>query len=559
MSNEELFQMNRLQMQQMLLEAASMVDESVYTFVNDLRTKNCLWSDNAVRFFGFPGCLVHDIQGTFFTRIHPEDQGLFQHKMSITIAGQDTTHDLQYRVRDASGNYVLISSHGSLVRDENGRPSFYVGAMVNHGERAHLDYVTGLQNQNGFFERLARIIEGKRPVRLLMIGISDFGSINDVFGYTYGNRVLREFAKVLRLKGDEYGVAYRLSGAKFALVSHNRTPDELRQFYDELRLFCKGSFEADDHRQNLLLNAGLLALEEFELTENTVCTCLNYAYQESKEQHQGDLTIFKNDLKDSSRDNLRLINEIRDCVFDDCRGFFLCYQPIVNSADGTLHGAEALVRWESAQFGIVPPNNFISILETDILFPDLGKWILHRALTDGRQLLEQYPDFIMNVNLSYSQLERGDFIEIVRTALAETGFPARNLCLEITERCRLLDIDMLQNIIVELRTLGIQFALDDFGTGFSSLGTLKLLPTNVVKIDRAFVRNLCESNADRRVIRNVAELAEVYGAKVCVEGVETEAQWNILKQDYISTLQGYYFSKPVRFGEFVSWCNAHGN
>ena len=162
----------------------------------------------------------------------------------------------------------------------------------------------------------------------------------------------------------------------------------------------------------------------------------------------------------------------------------------------------------------------------------------------------------MNVNIAYSQLERSDFTEMVQTLLAETGFPARNLCLEITERCRLLDIEMLQNIIVQLKSIGVRFALDDFGTGFSSLGALKQLHADVIKIDRAFVRNLAASDTDRRVIRNVDELADAYAARTCVEGVETEEIWNTLKAERISSVQGYFFSRPVRFGEFVRWCEA---
>ena len=557
MNDANLFQMNRLQMQEALLESASMVDESVYTYVNDVKTKICLWSDNAVRFFGFPDRLVPETQDSFFKRIHPDDRVLFQHKQAVTLEGEDTTHDLQYRVRNAEGSYVLVTGHGTLIRDSDGNPAFFVGAIFNHGERAHIDYVSGLQNQNSFLERLTHIIDGKQPVSVLMVGISDFGGINDIFGYTYGNRVLREFAKALRWKADPYGIVYRLSGAKFALISNNSSIETLEAFYNDLRLYCKGDFTVDEHRQNLLLSAGLLALDEFELTDRTAYTCLNYAYRKSKENHQGDLTVFRNDLDDSNRERLHLINDVRDCVFDNCRGFYLCYQPIVSCEDGSLHGAEALVRWESPRYGVVPPNDFIPILENDILFPDLGKWILRQALTDGRRMLEKYPDFIMNVNLSYSQIERGDFIECVEDILAETGFPAENLCLEITERCRLLDMDMLKNVIIRLKSIGIRFALDDFGTGFSSLGALYALHADVIKIDRAFVRNICQSETDRNILRYVAKLAETYGARVCVEGVETQAMWEVMKMENIDTLQGYYFYRPVRYDAFIDWCEGH--
>ena len=224
----------------------------------------------------------------------------------------------------------------------------------------------------------------------------------------------------------------------------------------------------------------------------------------------------------------------------------------MHASSENLKGMEALVRWKSDTYGTVPPNQFIPVLEQDALFPKLGTWILRQAMTDGLKFLEKYPDMIMNVNLSYAQMEKDGFIDEVLDLLKETGFPAGNLCLEITERCRLLDMDLLKDMVNIFRNNGIKIALDDFGTGYSSLGILRELPVDTVKIDREYVKNVEKSMADQNTVKYIADLADAFSAEVCVEGVETEDMKDFIKQYKVSSLQGYYYSKPIPPDEFLA-------
>ena len=160
--------------------------------------------------------------------------------------------------------------------------------------------------------------------------------------------------------------------------------------------------------------------------------------------------------------------------------------------------------------------------------------------------------FIINVNLSYAQLERPDFTDSVWNIIKDTGFEPEKLCLEITERCRLLDLDLLRNIMVTLRTSGVRMALDDFGTGYSSVGLLKNLPFDTIKVDRSFVQKIEEDEKERRLVNSFTEAAGTFGAKVCVEGIETAGMRNILKELSIHSFQGYFYSKPVELGAIIS-------
>ena len=158
----------------------------------------------------------------------------------------------------------------------------------------------------------------------------------------------------------------------------------------------------------------------------------------------------------------------------------------------------------------------------------------------------------MNVNLSYAQLETSSFVSEVIELLDETGFPPRNLCLELTERCRMLDMSLLKNMFKVFREKGIKVALDDFGTGFSSLGLLREVPVDTVKIDREYVKNVENSSADQSTIRSISGLAESFSTEICVEGVETAEMRDFLRQyRNVSSLQGYYYSKPLPMDEFI--------
>jgi EAL domain-containing protein (putative c-di-GMP-specific phosphodiesterase class I) len=229
------------------------------------------------------------------------------------------------------------------------------------------------------------------------------------------------------------------------------------------------------------------------------------------------------------------------------------YQPVVEAKSEIMKGAEALLRWKSDEYGVVPPDHFIPLLEQDPIFPSLGEWILSTAVSDAKKVLERVPDFIINVNLSYSQIEKADFVDMVMDILDKADYPPENLCLEITERCRLLDVDLLKNTVCSLRSRGVKVALDDFGTGFSSLGIVKELPFDTIKIDRSFVSNIETDSKERDLIKTFVAVAKTFGSVVCVEGIETSGMSDILRQYEVHSFQGYYYSKPLVFDDFVKW------
>ena len=266
-----------------------------------------------------------------------------------------------------------------------------------------------------------------------------------------------------------------MDGTKYAVISHSLDAAEMQAVYRQLQLDVRHHFSVGEESVGLTLNAGLVVANTFDISAETIYTCLKYAYSRSKTQLHGHCVVFTDDVTAESRHYLDLLNRIRADVTQDCRGFYLCYQPIVDAQTDRLTGMEALLRWRD-ESGTVPPDRFVPVLEQDSVFPVLGHWILHRAMTDARRLLDRWPDLVVNVNLSYTQVEHSGFVDEVLDLLEETGLPPQNLCMELTERCKMLDKALLKTTFRTLRRCGIRIAVDDFGTGYSSLGILRDLP-----------------------------------------------------------------------------------
>ncbi|MBQ7587867.1 MAG: GGDEF and EAL domain-containing protein [Lachnospiraceae bacterium] len=535
-----------------LYEAFSTVAQDAYVFLCNMKYDYSRWSKNAVNFFGLPGEYMENAGGIWEEYIHPDDRADYHASIERIFTNSDSGHDMQYRARAVDGSYVVCTCRGVVMMGEDGKPLYFGGSIKNHGMTSYIDPITGLRSLYGFFEDLKTMFQKKDVGIILEIGISNFANYNDLHGYSFGNRILQSFARLLSQRFANAGAVYRLDGTKFSVITHTLTLDEVKDIYQEIHDYVRSSFFVDERKVAITINAGDMLVDNFDITDKIVYTCLRYSYYESKNLHMGDLVTFVDGVNDNNRITLNKLDAIRNSVLDGCSGFFLTYQPIMHADSLTLRGVEALLRWKNDTYGLVPPIQFIPVLEQDAVFPILGKWILKQAMTDGCKLMEKYPDIIVNINLSYAQLKSPGFVEEVLTLLSETGLPAHNLCLEITERCRLVNKELLYDIITIFRSMGIKIALDDFGTGYSTLEILRELKVDTVKIDRGFVMNIETSTADQATLKCVSELASSFNADVCVEGVETKDMQDFIRQYRVSSLQGYYYSKPVPLDEFMN-------
>ena len=534
-----------------LFESYAMIAEDKYVFLCDMRYDYSRWSKALIDDFGMPSEYMYGAGEIWMERIHPEDRQGYREKLDEIFSGKGQSHDLQYRAKGIDGEYNLCTCRGIVVTDEYGKPEYFGGTIRNHSHRSHIDTLTGLRNQYGFFADLQKYIRNHVPVRIGMCGIGKLTEINEVYGYTVGNTLLQYLGRYLMDNVTSRNDTYRMDGACFAIISKDQSEEELSDEYDDIRAHFRRGIKFNDLDMILELNAGLISLEDFNVDDQTVYSCLNFAYEESKINKHGDLVIFHNELTGDNRKRLEKLHAIRASITKGYQGFYILYQPVVDAETEKLIGAEALLRWKNDEYGMVPPDMFIPFLENDPLFPELGEWILNTALNDARKIMDYIPNFIVNVNLSYSQLERADFTDVVWNMVKKSGFSPQQLCLELTERCRLLDMDLLHNVIVSLRQGGIRIALDDFGTGFSSVGLVKNLPFDTIKVDRSFVAQIENDDREKSLLNNFTDMAGTFGAEVCVEGIETTGMRDIIRDYGIHSFQGYYYSKPITIDDLL--------
>ena len=533
-----------------LFEAFSIISEESYVFLTDFTTRVSRWSANAVDYFGLEDEYMY-MDERWRPKVHPDDVESYSDSIERIVSGTDNEHHMQYRVLANNGEYVVVTCRGVIIRDENGAPAYFGGAIKNHGLMSYIDTPTGLRSLYGFFDDFNSMVWKRRSAYVIMIGLNKFSNLNDVYGYKFGNSVLREIGNLIQEKFRNSGEVYRMDGTKFSVIVHDLTIEQIIDIYNEISETTVHDFYIGKERISVSLNAGAVLIDNSQISSKVFYSCLKYAYYESKNHRLGALTVFEEDTRENTRDYMEKLNIIRNSITDNCDGFYLCYQPIVNADTEELKGAEALVRWKNDKYGVVSPNQFIPALEQDPLFPELGNWILMTSVTDAKPLLTKYPDLILNVNVSYAQLEKGDFASKVLDIINEVGFPAANLCLEITERCRLLDMDLLKEVFEELKREGIKVALDDFGTGFSSIGVLREISVDTIKVDRDYVKNVEKRSSDQSTIKSISDLADAFSAEVCVEGVETAGMRDFLRKYSVNSLQGYYYSKPVSIEKFM--------
>ena len=536
-----------------LFEALSIIAEGSYVYLCRISDDYSRWSKKAVDYFGLPSEYMHGAGEIWAEHVHPDDRESYMSSINSIFDGTATGHDMQYRARGADGNYVVCTCRGVVIRDEFGAPTYFGGVIRNHSSLSYIDPITGVRSLYGFLDDLKGMMYSSDEAFIIMVGITSFSNVNDVYGYKFGNRVIQAFCSKLHEFYANRGALYRMDGTRFAIISHDLTAREASDIYNRFRWYVKRSFTVDGEKIPLSINGGAVHAASFNIDPETYYSCVRYAYYESKHNKLGDFVIFENVVGSDNRFKIERLNAIRNSVTDSCKGFFLCYQPIVDAETERIYGAEALIRWRSPEYGVVPPIEYINVLEQDTLFPELGKWILKTALAAAKRFRETVPDFVINVNISYTQLEQEGFVGDVLRIIEETGSQPGSVCLEITERCRLLDLDMLAGIVAVLRNNGVKIAIDDFATGFSSLGVLRAFAVDTVKIDRSFVRNIERSEADRNTVRFISDIATGFKADVCVEGVENSNMREWLNKYNVSRLQGYHYSKPLEFDDFLEF------
>lgn len=527
------------------------MDEREYLFVRNMDTNVTRWSPSAVKYFQFQDEYMCDVDSFWNARIHPDDLEEYKKKLERVLSGTSGWEHFEYRTKNSDGEYVIFTCNCTILKGENGEPDLFSGSIVNRGIEESIDSITLLHTNQSFVKHLEQIVETRRRAVVMDVEISKFSRISVLYGYEAGEEVLLHLANLIREVIGDRGRAYHLDGPKFVLLLPEMTKEDAAVCYEKLQELAKTKIQIRGNRVvPVKLSGGATMLEDFDGTPVQVKSTLVFALTQSKYEGRGELVWLGINNEKDRENNIALLGRIHRSIIDGCKGFYLCYQPLVDVRTEQIVGAEALIRWRGEQDGEVSPGRFIPWIEVDAVYYELGKWIMRQALRDAKEFRKALPGFIINVNITASQMERKEFREDVCQIVEESGYPPEQFFMELTERCRQLDYDFLKKEMAFFHSRGIKLSLDDFGTGSSSLGLVMELPIDELKVDMSFVKDIQKKRVNQAMVKHIVQCANSLGLKTCIEGVENEELSIFLRPNDASYYQGYYYSRPVPAAEF---------
>ncbi|MFJ7147509.1 putative bifunctional diguanylate cyclase/phosphodiesterase [Streptomyces sp. NPDC100445] len=496
--------------------------------------------------------------------VHPEDAPQTWRLYDELVRGEREHYHMEKAFNRPDGTVLWTNLTVSLLRDADGNPQYQLALMEDTTERRLLnlrlryeathDALTGLPNRTLFFERLEKALnagEGQR-FGLCYLDLDGFKTINDSLGHAAGDRLLVEVADRLESCATAPGeMVARLGGDEFvALTTGPGTAHEVDELAERIMnaLVTPVSIDGRD-----LLVRGSLGIVEGPAGERTAAEVLRSA----------DITMYRaksaggnrSELADPEADARAITRHGLTTALPTAleRGeFFIEYQPLVHLGDGSVRGAEALVRWLHPQHGVLGPDRFIPLAEHTGLIVPLGRWVLEESIRQARSWRERLcgqatGPLRINVNLSPCQLTHPGLVQDTVDILERAGVTPDALCLEVTESALIGADDDLLKPLRRLAEMGVDIALDDFGTGYSNLANLRRLPVSVLKLDRSFTQGMQQFPADPvdlKIVEGIVSLAHSLDLAVTVEGVETGAQAEQLRILGCDTAQGWYYARP---------------
>lgn len=487
----------------------------------------------------------------------PEFDRIFADLASVAMSG--IIHETEWR--NSSQVFRAEWLYRQVVRVEDG-----VMAIVRDiSERKRMetkiqfqathDSLTGLANRNLLHDRLNQAIaQAQRSdsgVWVIFVDLDRFKVVNDSLGHKAGDSFLTTISERLQLAVRDADTVARLGGDEFVLVLPEIGPNSLNaNSVQRVMQVISQPIQIEQKEFSLNCSIGVAIFPNDGDTAGQLIERADIAMYRAKETGRNNFQFFTAEMNERLLERLRIEEAMRNAVERD--EFVLFYQPQVDLHSGEVIGAEALLRWQHPEMGMVAPARFIGLAEETGLIIEIGQWALRRACQQNMAWQNAGLGRLrMAVNLSARQFSQPDLVESVAKALADSGMAPHDLELELTEGMVMADVESAIATLRDLKTLNVQLAIDDFGTGYSSLSYLKRFPIDVLKIDRSFVNDIAHSADDATIVLSIISLAHNLRLRVIAEGVESEAQLVYLQKHGCDEMQGYYFSRPLPAEEFA--------
>lgn len=549
---------------EVLLEIiAECMDDYLYVF--DLQNNKMEISQSALDRFKISETHMRNAKQEIMSAVYEEDRTMFAKHMQAVMDGKEKVHDIHYRWLDKNGLPVWVNCRGVVIDDEDGKPGYLVGCLNETGNQRRADNVTGLLGGMEFCDYLR---SQKKPVTtgfLMHIGIDDFAAVNETHGSNYGDYVLKSVADCMKecLSGNQR--LYHLVADQYVIVDLDSTSmDDAIQLKKKIgekidEFIISEKYEVVFSASEGVIDASTVA-EGYEECRKK----FEFSLKKAKRMGKNNIYFYRQEDYEKFQRNGRIISALRSSIANGCEGFEVYYQPIVDCVSGRVIGAEALMRYtmvteEGKEW--LSPVEFIPLLEKSGLIIPAGRFVLNEAAKMCREIQQYIPEFRVNVNISYYQIEHGKIADKILTAVRDNGLTPDCICIEMTESGFMDMTPVFCKFRKVLEENGIQFVIDDFGTGYSNLHCISDMNPGYVKMDKDFTAKAMSCERDYELFKKIIEMVHSIGIRICVEGIEKE-DWHLkMKELQADYLQGYFFGKPCEKRKFMEEfvCNPHNN
>ena len=524
----------------------------------DVKSSIVRSSDMSLRLFGIRSDQADLPYETLLNSLHPEDRSKFSHALEQCLSGTGNL-DVEYRVAWADGSFRWLRTKGDALLDLDGDPIKVLWVTEDVSQRkdmdarvrflAHHDLLTGLPNRTLFQDRLQQALAAAKRmqtrVALLFIDLDHFKTVNDSYGHRAGDILLQTVAARLRGCVRETDTVCRHAGDEYLIVlSALREPSEAGLVAEKVLAIFDEVFVLEGHEVQISASVGISVYPDDGQTLENLIRNADAAMYHSKKNGRNRFEFFTPELNAPVAERLVLANQLRRAIENN--QLVLHYQPQFDTATNHLIGAEALVRWNHTDHGLLFPDSFIALAEESDIIHLIGEWVLNEAC---RQIAEWQASSLnivpVSINFSAFQFRRSNLVEGVAAAFSRHGVKPQQIEIELTENAIMQDPKETAKMLDQLHEMGVSLSIDDFGTGYSSLNYLKRFPIDKLKIDRSFVEDLPHDLNDSAIVQAIINLAKSLRMVVIAEGVETQAQLDFLRSLSCEAYQGYLGGRPI--------------
>ena len=537
---------------------------AIYT--RDLENIVTTWNPAAERMFGWAAA---EVIGKPVPTIPVAKFGE-ANDLSKRVLNGESIVQVELTRQRRNGSPIEISLTVAPLHDPSGKLCGYLSIVADITERkaaeaqieflAYHDTLTGLPNrlllQDRFERAIAYADRARSKVALLFLDLDNFKTINDSLGHAVGDALLKEIASRLGECVRDTDTISRQGGDEFLIVlpelsDADATTPVLVKVMERLQ----DPFHAEGHELSTSVSIGIAVYPDDGKDFDTLLKKADMAMYRAKESGRNAYHFFDEHMNVEAVETLAMRNGLRRAVE---RGeFVLHYQPQINLASGAVVGAEALIRWNSPDLGMIPPLRFIPAAEESGLIVPIGEWVMHEACRQAIVWRQAgLPELTIAVNISAVQFKRGDVERTVISALEKSGFDPTLLELEITESVLIQNVESVLATVKQLKLLGVKLSIDDFGTGYSSLSYLKRFSVDKLKIDQSFIRDLAIDPDDAAIVRAIIQMAASLNLRTIAEGVEEPEMLEHLRIFKCDEAQGYYFARPMPAEAFADYLAA---